>query len=312
MTDIVTLTMNPCVDVSTLTERVQPTRKLRCSAPKREPGGGGINVARVLHRLGASCLAVYPAGGDSGARLGRLLQAEQVPALCLPIGGETRESFHVRDESAQVEYRFVMPGPPLNEAEWQACLDAVAARQPFPRYLVASGSLPPGVPGDFYARLARLAQAHGSRFVLDASGPALAAALQVGVFLFKPSLGEMRALSGEALETDVQWRSAAQKLVAQGRAEVVVLSLGEHGALLVSAAGMTFAPALPVTVHSAIGAGDSLVGGMLQALAAGAALRDAFARGVASATAALLATGTGLCQPADVARLRTQVLLQDL
>lgn len=312
MTDIVTLTMNPCVDVSTVTERVQPTRKLRCQAPTRQPGGGGINVARVLHRLGASCLAVYPAGGDSGALLGRLLQAEQVPARCLPIDGETRESMHVRDESAQLEYRFVMPGPGLHENEWQACLDTIAAMQPFPRYLVASGSLPPGVPIDFYARLAQLAHAHGARFVLDASGPALAAALQVGVYLFKPSLGELRALSGEPLEHDTQWQSVAQQLVKQGQAEVVVLSLGEHGALLVSRDGMTFAPALPVTVHSAVGAGDSLVGGMLQALANGSALREAFARGVASATAALLDTGTGLCQPADVRRLQAQVLLQEL
>jgi 6-phosphofructokinase 2 len=312
MTDIVTLTMNPCVDVSTVTERVQPTRKLRCQAPTRQPGGGGINVARVLHRLGASCLAVYPAGGDSGALLGRLLQAEQVPARCLLIAGETRESMHVRDESAQTEYRFVMPGPNLHEREWQACLDAIAALQAFPSYLVASGSLPPGVPDDFYARLARLARARGARLVLDASGPALAAALQEGVYLFKPSLGELRALSGESLERDTQWQRAAQQLVKQGAAEVVVLSLGEHGALLVFEGGMTFAPALPVTVRSAVGAGDSLVGGMLQALANGFTLREAFVRGMASATAALLATGTSLCQPADVERLQAQVMLQDL
>ena len=312
MTDIVTLTMNPCVDVSTSTERVQPTRKLRCATPKREPGGGGINVARVLHRLGADVLALYPAGGDSGARLGRLLQAEQVPALSLPIAGETRESLHVRELSAQQEYRFVMPGPTLAEAEWQSCLERTAALQPFPRYLVASGSLPPGVPADFYARLARLARARGARFVLDASGPALAAALQAGVFLVKPSLGELRALTGSALENRAQWCAAAQQLVRQGQAEVVVLSLGEQGALLVTAAAVTWAPALPVPVHSAVGAGDSLVGGLLQALAAGADVRQAFVRGVAAASAALLASGTGLCQPADVERLQAQVRLQDL
>ena len=312
MTDIVTLTMNPCVDVSTSTERVQPTRKLRCAAPKYEPGGGGINVARVLHRLGADVLALYPAGGDSGARLERLLEAEQVPALRVPIAGETRESMHVWELSARQEYRFVMPGPTLAEAEWQRCLERVTALQPFPRYLVASGSLPPGVPADFYARLARLARLRGARLVLDASGPALAAALQAGVFLVKPSLGELRALTGLALENRTQWCAAAQQLVRQGQAEVVVLSLGEEGALLVTAAGVTLAPALPVAVHSAVGAGDSLVGGLLQALAAGADVRQAFVRGVAAASAALLASGTGLCQPADVERLQAQVSLQDL
>lgn len=312
MTDIVTLTMNPCVDVSTSTERVQPTRKLRCQVPKREPGGGGVNVARVLQRLGAEVLAVYPAGGDSGARLGRLLQAEQVPALSLAIAGETRESFHVRELAAQQEYRFVMPGPTLTEAEWQTCLERVEALQPFPRYLVASGSLPPGVPEDFYARLARLARARGARCVLDASGPALAAALQEGVFLVKPSLGELRALTGQALVNQAQWLAAARQLVQQGQAEVVVLSLGERGALLVTGTSATLAPALPVPVRSAVGAGDSLVGGMLQALAAGTGPRQAFVRGVAAASAALLASGTGLCRPQDVDRLQAQVVLQDL
>jgi len=312
MTDILTVTLNPCVDVSTSTERVEPIRKLRCQNPRREPGGGGINVARVLQRLGAPCTALYPAGGASGALLGRLLQQEQVPGLCVPIAGETRESFHVHELASRQEYRFVMPGPTLNEAEWQACLERIATRQPAPRYLVASGSLPPGVPDDFYARLARHSRASGSRFVLDASGPALAAALQEGVYLCKPSLGELRALTGQPLTGAAQWRAAVQQLVAQGRAEVVVLSLGADGALLASPAGLVYAPALPVEVQGAIGAGDSLVGGMLHALAGGASLRAAFARGVAAATASLLSTGTALCRPADVERLHAAVLLQDL
>ncbi len=312
MTDIVTLTPNPCVDVSTTTPRVQPIRKLRCTEPRREPGGGGINVARVLQRLGSEVLAVHTAGGTSGARLVELLRAERVAALALPIAGETRESFHVHAIEAAQEYRFVMPGPTLQAAEWQACLDCVAALQPAPRWLVASGSLPPGVPEDFYARLAHHCRSRGVRLVLDASGTALAAALAEGVYLVKPSLGELRGLTGEALAEPAQWRAAARRLVDQGRAEVVVLSLGAGGALLAARDTLVEAPALPVVARGAIGAGDSLVAGLVHGLAGGASLREAFALGMAASAAAVLNTGTALGQPKDVERLRPLVVLQDL
>lgn len=309
MTDILTVTMNPCVDVSTSTAKVEPEHKLRCEAPQREPGGGGINVARVVHRLGASCAALFPAGGATGAQLLRLLAAEQVPAIPVPIAGDTRESVHVRDRSAAVDYRFVMPGPELAAHEWQACLQRLTDLEVVPRYLVLSGSLPPGVPVDFYARVVDLMHARGSRLILDASGPALAAALEAGVYLVKPSLRELRELSGQALEGESQWRGVAHQLVDAGRAQVVVLSLGGQGALLVSGEQTLFAPALSVPVSTTIGAGDSFVGGLVQALAAGAVLRDAFGRGVAAAAAALLGSGTGLCQADDVERLMRDVVL---
>ncbi len=310
MTDILTVTMNPCVDVSTSTARVEPEHKLRCEAPRREPGGGGINVARVVQRLGGSCAALFPVGGSSGTQLLRLLAAEQVPAVPVPIAGDTRESLHVRDRSAAEDYRFVMPGPELAASEWQACLLRLADLAEVPRYLVLSGSLPPGVPVDFYAQLVRLMCERGSRIVLDASGPALAAALEAGVYLVKPSLRELRELSGQALESEVQWRGAAQQLVETGQAEVVVLSLGARGALMVSQQETVFAPALSVPVSTTVGAGDSFVGGMIHAMATGASLRDAFGRGVAAASAALLGSGTGLCQAVDVDRLHREVILQ--
>lgn len=310
MTDILTVTMNPCVDVSTSTTKVEPDHKLRCEAPRREPGGGGINVARVVQRLGASCAALFPVGGASGAQLLRLLAAERVTAIPVSIAGDTRESLHVRDRSADEDYRFVMPGPELAVDEWQACLQCLMDLDTAPPYLVLSGSLPPGVPPDFYARVVRLMRERGSRLVLDASGPALAAALEAGVYLAKPSLRELRELSGQTLENEAQWHGAARQLVESGRAEVVVLSLGAQGALMVSRQEAVFAPALSVPVSTTVGAGDSFVGGMVHALARGAALREAFGRGAAAASAALLSSGTGLCQAADVQRLHREVILQ--
>lgn len=309
MTDILTVTMNPAVDIATSTGTVMPTHKLRCDIPRRHPGGGGINVARVVHRLAGDCAALYPAGGVTGELIQRLLDEEGVNSICIDIAGETRESFSVSESSTGLEYRFVLPGPELMPHEWQACLDHFSALAVPPRYLVASGSLPPGVPVDFYARLTHLAKALGVKVVLDTSGPALAAALEAGVYLVKPSLRELRDLYNQALETESQWRRAAEQLVVQGKAEVVVLSMGEGGAWLFTNEGACFAPSLPIKVVSAIGAGDSFVGAMVWALARGLELKAAFRYGVAAASAALLSKGTGLSLSEDVARLYGDVRL---
>ena len=309
MTDILTLTMNPALDLATATATVTDTHKLRCSAPLRFPGGGGINVARLLQRLGADCVALYPVGGVQGQQLRQLLDGEQVRSCCVEIAGATRQNFSVVETASGREFRFVLPGPTLAPPEWQACLDRFAALDAPPRYLVASGSLPPGVPTDFYARLVRLARARGTRVVLDTSGPALAQALQEGVYLVKPSLRELRELTGQPLADEAQWRAAAQQLVASGQAELVALSLGEQGALLVSAEQCWRAPALAQQVLSATGAGDSFVGAMVWALSRQAGLAAAFRYGVAAGSAALLSAGTGLCSQADVERLYAEVSL---
>lgn len=308
MPAFVTVTLNPALDLSTAVAHVVDAHKLRCEAPVVHPGGGGVNVARVLHRLGADVLALCTAGGPTGERLSRLLAGEGVAGLYLPIGGDTRESFSVRETSTGREYRFVLPGPTLTGLEWQNCLDRLRALPGHVRYLVASGSLPPGVPTDFYARLARLARDVGARLVLDTSGPALAEALAEGVWLVKPSLRELSELSGEALTSPQARLAAARSLVASGGAQWVALSLGPEGAQLVSARHALYAAALEVPVRSTIGAGDSFLAGLLSALDRhedNGAL--ALARGMAAAAAALSSPGTALCQSAAVDRLVAQV-----
>lgn len=307
--DIVTVTLNPALDVSTSTDKVIDAHKLRCAAAQFHPGGGGINVARVLHRLGSDCLAIYPSGGVTGERLGQMLDLEQVPHHGWRIAGETRESFTVNESSSGHEFRFVLPGPSLAPPDWQACLDFVGGLEAAPSYVIASGSLPPGAPPDFYARLARLVKRRGSRMVLDTSGPALLAALAEGVYLFKPSLRELRELTGLPLETQAQQREAAQMIIARGQAGIVALSLGADGAMLVTADKALRASALPVQVASTIGAGDSFVGGLIWALHGGQALDQAFRYAMAASAAALLTPGTALCQPADVERLSKEVVV---
>jgi 6-phosphofructokinase 2 len=307
---ILTVTLNPSIDVSSATHTVTAEHKLRCTDVRRDAGGGAINVARVLKRLGADCQALYPVGGVLGQMLRRLLDEGGVASIALEIEAETRESFTVLERASGREFRFVLSGPQLAQAEWQACLDRVAAIAERFAYVVASGSLPPGVPEDFYARLARIARERGSRMVLDASGQALAAALDEGVYLVKPNLRELRELTGRPLEAEEEWAAAATGLITAGRAQIVALSLGHRGALLAAQGARLRAPAMPVKIAGTVGAGDSFLAAMVWRLASGGNLEEAFRYGVAGGTAALLAPGTSLAHKDDIERLAGSVELQ--
>jgi 6-phosphofructokinase 2 len=307
MTDIVPVTFNPAVDVATSVDVVLDTQKLRCAPARRDPGGGGINVARVVQRLGGDCVAFYLAGGPAGGMLSALLNAEQVTSECVPIAGETRENFSVRENATGREFRFVLPGPTVEEHEWSGLIDRVCSLSPAPAYLVLSGSLPPGVPVDAYARFAHQMHSRGTRAVIHTSGQALAATLAAPVFLLKASLGELRALSACELSSETEWRDAALKLVTQGRVEVVALTLGAEGALIVTRERCIRLPGMAVPVASSIGAGDSFVGGFIWALSRAATLDDAARYGLAAASAALLSEGTGLCEATAVAAMYRRV-----
>lgn len=307
VSQLVTLTMNPAIDVSTSTARVVPIRKLRCKPAKHDPGGGGINVARVLKRFGADPLAIYVAGGPTGELLKDLVAREGVRSRAIKMSGYTREDVTVLDESRGNQYRFILPGPPLDEAAWAASLEAITALELPPSYVVASGSLPADVPDDFYARVARSAKRVGARVVLDTSGPALKAALAEGVTLLKPNLGELRALVGRPLESEDEQVSACRGIIADRGAEIVALTLAERGALVVTSENAWRLKAPQVNVASTVGAGDSFVGAFVWSLAAGHDLALAARYAVAAGSAALLAPGTELCRRDDVERLLSKV-----
>ncbi len=304
---IVTLTPNPAIDISTSVDEVVPIRKLRCAAARRDPGGGGINVARVARRLGSAVLAIYPAGGVTGELLRRLVAGEGIQSVALSVVGETREDFTVLDRNSGKQYRFVMPGSSLSETEWRACLNALEVMAPAPPFIVCSGSLPPDVPDDFYARVARCAKTRGSKVILDTSGKPLASALQEGVYAVKPNLRELQELANMPLTDEQSWLAAARQLIASGSAEIIALTLAEKGALLVNRDDALRASISDVNVVSTVGAGDSFVGGLVWALASGHSDIEAFCWGVAAGTAAVLNSGTELCHADDVARLVEQV-----
>lgn len=310
MPQVVTFTPNPAIDVSTSVDAVVPTRKLRCAPARRDPGGGGINVARVIARLGGDVTALYPMGGSAGRLLHRLLEQEGVRSETVLVSDETRKDFTVLEQTSGLQFRFVLPGPKLGAGEWQNCLDALAAIDAGARLIVASGSLPLGVPEDFYARAARHAAKLGIRFVLDAAGAPLSAALREPIHLLKPNLNELQSLAGTALESEAQWLKAARRLVADFPIDIVALTLGHRGALLVTRDEAVRAAPLGVNVASAVGAGDSFLGGMVFKLARGDALREAFRYGVAAGSAAVLNPGTALCVAADVDELYRKVVIE--
>jgi 6-phosphofructokinase 2 len=309
MEAVVTLTPNPAIDISTTVEEVVPIRKLRCAAARHDAGGGGINVARVIRRLGSRVSAIYPAGGAIGERLQLLVEREGVRSFAIAVVEETREDFTVLEQKSGNQYRFVLAGSPISEMEWRACLNALEGMEQLPPFVVGSGSLPPGVPDDFYARVAQITKTHGSKLVLDTSGKSLVAALEEGVYLVKPNLREFQELVNAPLTDQSEWIGASRKLIEIGRTEVVALTLGGNGALLVTRDAAFRAGAPDTRTVSAVGAGDSFVGGMVWSLAAGGKLSDAFRYGVAAGSAAVLNPGTELCHAPDVMRLYEHIEL---
>jgi 6-phosphofructokinase 2 len=302
MPAIVTLTMNPALDIATATETIVPATKLRCEAPRYDPGGGGINVARAVHMLGGEALAIFPAGGASGQMIQALMGHEHVPQIGIAVAGITRESLAVVEKSSGRQYRFLLPGPPLAERDQERVLDALAAHATGAAFLVASGSLPPGAPDDFYARVGALARRAGARFVLDSSGAALTGA-GGGIDLIKASLHELQHLRGRALPGAAAQEEAAAAVVAEGRCAVLVVSLGAEGALLATREAVRRLPAAPVAALSSIGAGDSMLAGILVARVRGRPLLEAVRFGMAAGAAALLRPGTELCRREDAERL---------
>lgn len=312
MAEIITLTPNPAIDLSTSTDRIVPVHKLRCTTQKRDPGGGGVNVARVVKRFGGDVEAILPVGGFTGRLLRKLIDDENIPNRVIEVEAETREDFSVSERSTAQQYRFVLPGFPLREVEWRGCLDALAATAPKPKFVVGSGSLPPGVPNDFYARVSEIATKLGAKFVLDTSGAPLAAAVESGVYMIKPNLREMRDVAGVELVNQNDWINGARQYIEAGQIEVVALSLGHLGALLITKDRALRAQPLAIKPVSAVGAGDSFLGAIVFSLARGDSLADAFRLGMAAGSAALINEGTELCRPEDVYRLYATATIESI
>jgi 6-phosphofructokinase 2 len=300
-TPVLTITLNPTIDVFGAADKVRPTHKVRLSKASYEPGGGGINVARVITTLGGAAEAVFLAGGEMGAFLGRLLREEGIAQRPVEIAGQTRVALMVHDDATGLEYRFLPEGPEVTTSDIDRCAGAIAATAG--GIVVASGSLPRGAPKDSFARLARAAAKNAMPFVLDTSGEALGAALdEGGLRLVQPSRGELVAHAGASLDEE-GLAAAARALVDAGKVQMVAVTLGADGAMLVSAEGVLRRAAIDVPVRSAVGAGDSFLGAMVWAMTQGWPIKHAFRLAMAAGAAATSNPGTTLCRKEDVLRL---------
>lgn len=308
MNDILTVTLNPALDMSSTVAALVAGDKLRCEAPVYDPGGGGINVARAVGLLGGRATAFVAVAGYRGEQLCDLLRLEGVPLVPFQVAGETRESLAVIDRTDAKQYRFVMPGPAWNAGMAEAAILAIADELDRGGFLVLSGSQPSGVPDGFPAHLAALAGSRDCRLIVDTSGAPLSLLLSspVAVDVLRLDRAESEELAGRKLANIVELAEFAASLVARNVAQMVVLAMGDKGSVLANAADCWHAHTPPVPVLSKVGAGDSFVGAFTLALARGAPPEEALRHGVAAASAAVMSDATALCRAADFSVLLGQ------
>ena len=303
---ILTVTLNPALDVATSANRVVPELKLRCDAPQIDPGGGGINVSRAIARMNGRSTALVALGGGTGARLGTLLVETGLPVLRLDAPGETRQSLSVTDRTTGAQFRFVLPGPNWRETDMRTALDAVAAAAPADGIVVLSGSNPPGVSPRFAALLAQRLHDSGARLLVDTSGEALAhiaAGHEAPAFVLRMDDAEAEGLAGRRLPRRADTADFAASLVAQGAARSVIIARGADGNIIAGPEGRWHTEAHKVPIVSKVGAGDSFVAGFTLAIARGLSATEALALGGAAASATCMTPATELCHPKDIAAL---------
>lgn len=299
--DIVTLTVNPALDKNTTFQGLVAEHKIRCSTPHYDAGGGGVNVSKAIHRLGGKSLCMITSGGSSGQKLEKLIGQEGIETEVISVENPTRENLIALETGSNAQYRFGFPGEPLSRHEIEAVLSSV--RKHKPRFLVASGSLNEGMPQDFYQKVAAIAKENGSKFIADTSGEPLEKILEIGAYLIKPNIGELaRLTNSDRLDVD-EAETAARKIIDAGKVEIVVVSLGPQGAIAVSKDETLHMPAPHVKKRSTVGAGDSMVGGMVRALSQDLPLRQVLQWGVACGSAATMNDGTQLFKAEDAERL---------
>jgi 6-phosphofructokinase 2 len=307
MPTIITITFNPALDKSITVPEVISEKKLKCSQPVYEPGGGGINVARAIKKLGGDPTAIFLAGGFVGNKISQLLRDDGITVQRINIIGDSRENLIVGDVATSRQYLFDMPGPTIQSNEWRACLNAITLVEGV-QYIVVSGSIPPGLPDDIFKRLAFIAAKKKAKLIVDTSGKALQQAVEAGVYMIKPNMKELASLVGADSLVPSTAIAAAKKLIAKSKCKAIVVSMGANGALLVTNQAVVEIPQPLLTVKSTVGAGDSLVAGIVYALSQNYNLPDAARFGVACGSAATMNPGTELCNKKDAEEIYRTLL----
>ena len=302
MYKIITLTVNPALDVYTTVEKLEPEKKLKSTPATKDPGGGGINVSRVLKRLGTEAKTIYARGGYTGNLFEKLLTEEGIHQVPVDVKNDLRQNFAVSETSSGNLYRFGFPGAYLEPAEYDALLETIKETEGA-EYIVASGSLPPGAPLNYYSQVAELAKEKSIKFIVDTSGEALKEILNIGAYLIKPNSEELEDLAGKKADNDEERKQLLKEVLNNYNVEVIVLSLGPKGAIMATKENVEHFPAPYVEFVSSIGAGDSMVAGIVYSLSQGSSVKEAVLFGLACGSATIKSPGTELLRIEDVEKL---------
>lgn len=312
-TPVLTVTLNPALDLSAQIPEMVAGPKLRLSDPVYEPGGGGVNVARAMHALGGQATAWVALGGSAGAQHLDLLRAQGVPVRCFDITGETRQSWAITDSHGQ-QFRLQLPGADWTQPDTTRAMDDIVAHAD--GLVVLSGSQPPGVDARFAQRLARMLGR--GRLVADISGAPLSHLLNspdaaAQPYVLRLDQGEAEAQAGHALGQVAQALEFVQSLVARGVAQHACVALGADGSVLAGPGLALHCRPPQVQVVSKVGAGDSFTGAFTLELArAPDAMEQALHAGTAAATAAVMTPGTALCRAADMQAILPECSIHNL
>ena len=312
---ILTVTLNPVLDLTTDVGKVESGYKLRCGPAHLNPGGGGVNVSRAIAKLGGQSTPWVAIGGPTGQMLKSLLESDGIDSRWFTVDGLTRQSMVVNERSSGQQFRFILPGPDWSAPQAALFLATLAAALAAPKeriaYVVASGSLPPGLPDDFYNRIGELADSTGARFVLDTSGRMLDAAASGGQhppYAWIMDQREAEYLAGGPLGGLDALERFGLELKARKLAQILILTFGEGGAVALSETETLRAIPPKVEVVSKVGAGDSFVGGLVLKLARGATLREACSYAVAAAASAVTSPATELCDAVQTERYFSMIV----
>lgn len=306
---IATVTLNPSLDRTVTVQGLVVEEANRWTSLRRDPGGKGINVSRVVHELGGETIAYGFTGGLDGETLKYLLEGQGVPFDFTPIGGEIRSNFIITDLKTRRQTRIDAPGPDISAAELRNLIGKVMHMNTKPEFLVLAGSVPPGVPEDMYRQLIEEAKRHGVKTVLDSDESWLREGIKANPYIIKPNVHETEELVGFKLDTEEAIIQAARTLAAQG-IEIVAISRGKDGMIVVGGGKVLNVVPPQVVVSSTVGAGDSSVAGLTLKLSQGGGLEEACRLAVAAGTAAALTPGTELCLRKDVERLLPEVKVE--
>lgn len=308
---IYTVTLNPALDHFLDVDELRVDDANRVTSECLYAGGKGIDVSRAIRHFGGESMALGFIGGHTGQVMVELLKAEGVTCYFTPIAQETRRNIIITTQQHRSQTMLNSRGPVVSADEWAAFLTHLTLLHLRGAYVVVSGSLPGGVPTDAYRQIVEVVQSRGARAVLDADGPCLKSGLRAKPFAIKPNVNELRRLSRRPLKSEREIIRAAERVQSAG-VEVVMVSRGAQGVVLLGQGERYRAKPPSVTVRSTVGAGDSTVAGFVFAHAAGKTMEECVRMATAAGTAATLAPGNQLCRLSDVRRLAPKVQVVSL